>query len=334
MRKLKKSIKGAENGTKHGSAMSEKQFVPIRVSTLRGDQKIDFDSYVKINDKHLLYLKKGDSFEGERLTRLKAKNLKKLFISIDEETLYRTYLSRNIELAYDSKSGKDLQTRSDIAQGAQQSNSEAIMEDPTNESLYKQAKEDVGRFAEFLQNEGGAFAHIMAMENNDKNIPHHCAAVSTLAIALSKKLGNADASHVQLLALGCLLHDIEHLYSGINIARPIKLFTEVELKAYRKHPIDSVTRVKDKKHFDPIVLNIIAQHEEFVDGQGFPQKLPESKLDPMSVIASSCNALDRLISFEGVPKKSAPRQLIISAVGRFPLQHLQHLSDLMNSLKT
>ncbi len=36
--------------------------VPVRVSTLRGDQKVDFDAYIKINEKMVLYIRKGDSF--------------------------------------------------------------------------------------------------------------------------------------------------------------------------------------------------------------------------------------------------------------------------------
>ena len=50
-------------------------YVSIRVSTLRGDQKIDFNAYIKINEKMVLYLRRGDSFEGERLLRLKEKKL-------------------------------------------------------------------------------------------------------------------------------------------------------------------------------------------------------------------------------------------------------------------
>ena len=59
--------------------MDAKDFVPIRVSTLRGDLKINFDAYVKVNEKHILYLRKGDSFEGSRLKRLKDKKVRKMW---------------------------------------------------------------------------------------------------------------------------------------------------------------------------------------------------------------------------------------------------------------
>ena len=55
----------------------DQDFISMRVSTLRGDLKIDFDVYVKINDKMILYIRRGDSFEGPRLKRLREKKTKK-----------------------------------------------------------------------------------------------------------------------------------------------------------------------------------------------------------------------------------------------------------------
>ena len=60
--------------------MSANQYVPIRVSTLRGNLKIPFDAYVSVASKHILFCRKGDSFGGDRLDRLKKKKLKIMFI--------------------------------------------------------------------------------------------------------------------------------------------------------------------------------------------------------------------------------------------------------------
>lgn len=309
-------------------------YVPIRVSTLRGDQAIEFDAFIKINDKFILYLRKGDSFEGDRLKRLKAKKLKKMFIVPESESNYRTYLQRNIEMAYDKNSGKSLENRSEIIHGNQQSNAEAVMENPENETIYNETKDAAGKFVQFLEQEGpSSVATIMKIENVDQNIAHHGVTVSTLAIALAKQLNVTDPKLLQLLSLGALLHDFEHFHSGLAIARPLKEFNEEELKVYKTHPIVGAQKVQDKKHFDQTVINIIAQHEEYVDGKGFPNGLTESKMDPLAVIVASCNALDRVITFEGVPKKDAVRNLMISGVGKYPLNHIQILGNIMNSIQ-
>ena len=309
------------------------EYVPIRVSTLRGDQKIDFDAYVKINDKFILYVRSGDSFEGERLSRLKAKKLKKMFILPDSEENYRTYLQRNIEIAYDKASGKSIENRAEIIQGSQQSNAEAVMENPENEATYNDTKDAAGKFVQFLdQEDPHSFSSILNIQNVDQNIAHHGVTVSTLAIGLARRLGITDPKQLQLLSLGALLHDFEHFHSGLMINKPLNQFSTDELKIYKSHPTIGAQKVQDKKHFDRSVISIILQHEEYIDGSGFPNGLMESKMDPWSVVVASCNALDRLITFENVPKKDAVRQLMITGVGKYPLNHIQFLGDIMNTL--
>lgn len=308
-------------------------YLPIRVSTIRGDQKIDFDAFVKINDKYVLYLRRGDSFEGQRLDRLKGKKLRKMFIVQNHEPHYREYLTRNIEMAYDKNSGASIENRAQIVQGNQQSQAENVMENPGDENSYSEARNSASRFVEFLSAEDSAFAHIMSIDNVDQNIAHHGVTVSTLAVALAKRLGVVDPKQTQVLTLGALLHDFGHFNSPLAINRPISEFSPEELEIYKNHPNDGREKVQDKRHFDSSVVNIITQHEEYIDGKGFPNGLTESKMDPLSVIVASANALDRLITFEGVAKKDAVKKLMINAVGRHPLNHIQYLGDVMNQMK-
>ena len=74
----------------------QQDYTPIRVSTLRGDLKIPFDAYVRVAGKYILYLRKGDSFEGKRLNKLKEKKLRTMFIPFDSLKHYRSYMTENI----------------------------------------------------------------------------------------------------------------------------------------------------------------------------------------------------------------------------------------------
>ncbi|WP_413570541.1 HD-GYP domain-containing protein [Bdellovibrio sp. HCB117] len=306
-------------------------YVSIRVSTLRGDQKIDFNAYVKINDKMILYLRRGDSFEGDRLQRLKDKKLRKMYILTDEENTYRSYLQKNIEMAYDNSSNKDIQTRAEIIQGSQQSNTEEVFENPDNVESYNYCKDAAGKYVNFIMSNAQATQTIMNMENTDKNIAHHGVTVSTLSIALAQKLGINDPKKTQLLTLGALLHDYGHHNSPLNLNQPLDKMSPEDKKMWNQHPHDGAQKVHDKKHFDQTVINIIAQHEETINGAG-PKGMREKEMDPLSVIVSSANAMDRLITFEGVPKTEAAKKLMIDHVGKHPLQHLQMLNDILRGV--
>ncbi len=306
-------------------------YVSIRVSTLRGDQKIDFNAYIKINDKMVLYLRKGDSFEGDRLKRLKEKKLRKMFIANSDEGPYRTYLQQNIEMAYDDKSNKDISTRSEIIQGAQQSNAEEVFENPENAESYNNAKDAAGKYVQFLLNNSQAVSSIMNIQNTDQNIAHHGVTVATLSVALANKMNIEDPKLIQLMTLGALLHDYGHYESPLQINRPLSQFSKEDLALYWQHPSLGAQKVQDKKHFDQTVINIINQHEERIDGSG-PLKLKENQIDPLALFVGSSNALDRLITFEGVPKAEAPKKLMIDAVGSFPLTHIQNLAEIIKTL--
>jgi len=303
-------------------------YVSIRVSTLLGDQKIDFNAYIKINDKMILYLRRGDSFEGERLQRLKDKKLRKMYIVTDEENSYRSYLQKNIDTAYDDKSGKDIQTRAEIIQGSQQSNTEEVFENPESVESYNYAKDAAGKYVNFILSNVQALSTVMKIENSDKNIAHHGVTVSTLAIALAQKLGITDPKKTQLLTLGALLHDYGHHNSPLNLSQELAKMNPTDLAMWKKHPSEGAAKVQDKKHFDQTVINIIAQHEETINGTG-PLGLREKDLDPLSIIVSSANAIDRLITFEGVPKAEAAKKMMLEQVGNHPLQHIQHLSEIL-----
>lgn len=307
-------------------------YISVRVSTLRGDQKISFNTYVKINDKMLLYLRKGDSFEGERLTRLKEKKLRKMYILNEEEAAYRNYLQQNIEMAYAENSAKNMTVRAEIIQGAQQNLTEEVFEDPDNAEAYASAKESAGKYVQFLLSNSPAFTAVLNINNTDHNLAHHGVTVATLSVALAQRMGLQDRKQFQILTLGAMLHDFGHLNNSLKLDRRLAEFSKEELAIYKNHSNLGSEKVRYKKHFDRSVVLIIHQHEERIDGTGL-LGLTESQLDPLSIMVASANALDRLITFEGVAKSEAAKKLMIEAVGSHPLQQIQLLAEIMKDVR-
>lgn len=308
-----------------------KDYVSIRVSTLRGDQKIDFDAYLKIDEKWILYLRQGDSFEGTRLDRLKAKKLKKMYIATDDEIKYRDYMQKNIDMAFDDKSGKDIKTRSEIIQGAQQNNAEDVFEKPESAEAYGAAKDASAKYVDFLIKNNDAVKAIVSSPNLDQSLAHHGVTVSTLAVALAEQLKLFDAKQRQLLALGGLLHDFGHFDSPLKLARPLKDFSKEELEIYKKHPLEGAQKVKDKNHMDAAVTTIIHQHEEKCDGSG-PLGYLEKQIDQMALVTSAANTVDRMMTYEGIAREQIVKKLMVDELGKFPLEYIQTLGNILKSI--
>ena len=307
------------------------EYIPVRVSTLRGEQKIPFQLFVKIGAKHILYIKEGANFEGERLKKLKAKKLRKMFILPEHEEAYRAYVTQNIEMAYDQSSGT-LESRSQIIQGIQEVSAEEVMENPDNEKIYQQTKVGTNRYVDFLLNEDQAIQSILNIENTDQNIAHHGVSVSTYAVALAQKMGQLDLPSIKMLALGSLIHDMAHFKKPETFFPHLAEITPEQKELYRSHPLEGASCLKDQNHIDPQVINIILQHHETIDGEGFPNRLRDSKIDPLALITGLANALDRMISFEKASKEDAAKSLLVNFVGRYPLEYLQAMQKVASSL--
>lgn len=307
------------------------EYISIRVNTLRGDQKIDFDVYVLIHEKYIHYLKKGDSFEGQRLDRLKTKKLKKMYIKTESEELYRSYIEKNIDMAYNNPH-KDLQLRSEIIQGDQQSKAEEVFENPRNPVSYAAAKDAASKYVEFLMQNEKAAENILSIQNTDSSISHHGVSVATLAMTLSQHLHLFDQKQKQLMTLGALLHDFGHFNSSVEFNKSKSQMTKEELKIYNNHHSAGAQAVQSLNHFDQTVINIINQHEELIDGSG-PIGLLEKDQDPISVVVSTANALDREILQSPNNKNEVIKNFIINNVGRHPLSHLQALKEFLLQTK-
>jgi len=312
--------------------MSELNYIPIRTSTLRGDQQIEFNVFIKINNKHVLYLRRGDSFEGLRLQRLREKKLKHMFISFEQEKLYRQYLTSNIEQAYDKNSKKTLESRTEIIHGNLQTHSEELIENPEDSEKYYHAKSACGRFVTFLNSELKSLSHLLNIKNADQNIAHHCVNVAAIACSLSSEIKIIDAHRNQNLVLGALIHDIDHFYNNIPFALDETKMSEDQLKKYLSHPLEGFTRINDKKHFESDILDIVSQHEEFIDGKGFPQKLSEVRLNPMSILVGIANSFDKIMNTEEISANAAAKKLLIKKMGCYPLDYMKNLEVIIQKL--
>lgn len=307
--------------------MAEEKMTPIRVATLRGDIQIPFDVYLHVAGKYILYVRRGESFEGVRLERLKAKKLKKMYVKPEDEIPYKQYLEESIDRAY--KPGPPIQQRAEVIQGFQQAAAEDYMEDPLNEFSYNHVKSSLQRFTEFLEHEPDGVRAILTLQNIDHSITHHGVNVAALSVAMVLETGIRTGHPLHLMALGCLLHDMEHYFNEFPVELPHDQLTPEQKEAYRRHPTSGAHRLQGAKFLDQLTLNIITQHEEHIDGTGFPKGLYEHDLDPMVIIVAAANSYDRLVSFNSMAPKDALKSLLIDKMGAFPLPVLQTLQTVL-----
>lgn len=118
-------------------------------------------------------------------------------------------------------------------------------------------------------------------------------ALYSLIIGLNEGLTNHE---LQVLVLGCALHDLgKRSISNIILDKPSKL-TDSEFKAIQQHPLYGVELSQSLSCVDNRVEKIILQHHEKLDGSGYPLGIDYQKISHLSRIAAVADIFDAVKS--------------------------------------
>lgn len=306
-------------------------YVPIRVQDLEGQDPVDFDVFLQLGGKYVLYVRKGAAFDASKAEKMREKNVTSVFLRADDGARFKREaelaITRRVEQAYDPASKLSVAERGRILQREQESNADALIADPGGVAEYERAREGARRFVDFLLHQPQTLPSILNA-SSETSLAAHGVRVATIAVGIAIELGMSEMKDLHLLALGCLVHDCGHLNSSVPIESRVSELAPPQLKIFREHTMRGARAAQELAHFDQQVLKIILEHEELIDGSGYPKGLNERQMHIYSIIASSANTYDRLVAFEKCGYQEACKRLVIEKIGRHPLDHINALKKI------
>ncbi|WP_440055063.1 HD-GYP domain-containing protein [Pseudoalteromonas sp. T1lg65] len=152
-------------------------------------------------------------------------------------------------------------------------------------SLLNEVSRDI--VASVLRN-SNAMAILTRIKDKDAYNWRHMTNCAILITVFAKHLGLPQYI-IEQMALGAMLHDIGHakLPQGL-INKPGK-FTELEYRAVKKHVAQSLGMSKGEDGITPLMLDMIINHHERLDGTGYPRRI---KGDALSTAARMMAIVD------------------------------------------
>lgn len=304
-------------------------FIPIRTATIRGNQKLFFNLYLKIRDREVLYIRENDPIEEERLEKLKDKKVRKVFIEADSEPNYLKYLEVNLKRIEDQNIS--IEERSSIIEGQAKTAVEDLFDKPESKQTYDYSKNIVDKYVGFMADNDNAVGQLLNLQDYDFDSYQHSINVSSLAIGLAIQNGETKKSVLENLGMGALLHDIGKTKLNINPAKPLEEYNEKEMEDLKKHPRVGEEILKSAGFANHEIIKYVLQHEEYIDGSGYPQGLRGSQLDFFTQYISLANTYDRYITFYKLQPKEAMKKITIDKVGLFKLEQINNLKKLLHS---
>lgn len=278
--------------------------IPIRTATLRPNVMLGFDIYLRISGKHLLYIKRVDNIEIDRLDNLHKKLVRQVFIEDKDMAAYLEFLSVSANAALKEKSLTAAQ-RAQIIGGQSKAAVEDMHENPELKDNFTRTQQAAANQVAMLLHNPEALEQMIKIAAYDKTVYQHSVNVATIAIGLAAALG-APVETCQMLGVGGLLHDLGR---GPDPATK-------NPEAYQQHPRNGAGLLHGKKYVSQDVLDIILLHEERIDGKGFPGGV--KKLDQIFQVVAIANMYDRHVTLEGKNPREAYE--MISAIKPAPYE--------------
>ena len=134
---------------------------------------------------------------------------------------------------------------------------------------------------------------ITSIREKDDYLLEHSVSVSVLMTVFAKYL-DIDQKIVKQLAIGAFLHDIGKIKIPDEILQKPSKLTEAEFEVMKTHTVHSFNIIKDMNDVSEISLEVVAQHHEKLNGNGYPYQLTGEDISEYGKMISICDIFDAL----------------------------------------
>jgi PAS domain S-box-containing protein len=154
----------------------------------------------------------------------------------------------------------------------------------------------------------------LMVEKRDPFTAGHQHRVAELCMAIGRELG-LDADRLEGLRLGATIHDIGKIYVPAEILNRPGPLTPAEFKVVKSHCQVGYDIVKDVKFPWP-VAQMILQHQERLDGSGYPNGLKEDAILLEARIIAVADVVEAMSSHRPYRPALGPEQVLAELAGQ------------------
>lgn len=280
------------------SMIRDDLFTKIHINEFYSTNPMMFDVYVKINPhRYVKIVREGDELSFKRIEKYqKEKNIDYLYFKTMDRVTYINHLNKVLKALLE-KPNQNLQKKVTALKTHGELFLEELFTEGIKPELIDQGKQICHNVNELISQEKRLYNLMKDMQSFDFSIYAHSFQVAFLSAVCCSQLEWNSPSTIEKVAMGSILHDIGKIKLGPNILHtpPAKLNDE-QFKELIKHPALGLESVQEFNGITQEVKNIIYQHHETIDAQGYPNRLPGMKIYPLAQIVGFIDLLSHIMS--------------------------------------
>ncbi len=287
--------------------VSDDEFTKIKVRDFYSGNTNIFDYYIRISqNKYVKIFHKGDVYEPQRLK--KYAEATHLFFKTKDRAAYINFVN-DVLGRLSAAPQVSLKRKFDTARNLTEKYVEEIYTVGFKPQLIEEGEKLCAHMSRMI-NDDKELSKLMKMYNEYENQAQaHAFLVSFLSVIICKNLEWATSRTTELIAFAALFHDIGKLQMKQkldNIA--VADMNEKQLEMYHSHPEMGIEMLQKYPAITEPVRQIVYQHHELINGEGFPNGLPGIRIYPLAKVVSLADEFANLMvreqvtPFEGLKK--------------------------------
>jgi response regulator RpfG family c-di-GMP phosphodiesterase len=292
--------------------IDDREFTRIKIKSFAMGARTVFDHYIKLGkSKYLKILHRGETFSIDRVKKYAHKEIEYLYFKSTERSEYINYLNSLIKKSA-SKASLKVNTKLKMTQTGSELLVEEIYQEGLSPSLYKESKDMTEGVYETLKDNPEIYTHIRNLVSEDPNAYSKAYLTSLFSgmICLQipwagKKTSNIVGQASFLIDLGLLKIPPTERDLDPSIMKP------EELQRFRDHPNLSLDLIKAYRFIPDTVRNVIRDHHEYVNGEGFPRGISGAQIYPLAKIVAFASEFSEYILKNKLNPQEGIKELLI-----------------------
>ena len=286
------------------------QLFPVGIETL-DEHLLQMDLYLR-PDPHgppVLYRSVGLKFTADDQTRLAEQGVKFVYVPVRQHAAYRrAMLDRLNRMFRDSEASR--QERIRAVRSACAKMIEDVLLFPGQPEAVDSVADISREFAAWSAENNSAFSYLLDMSAHDYYTVTHMVNVGVGCGLLSEALRPGDRDLQSQLIEGGMLHDLGKRGVPERLLNKEGRLEPREWEVIRRHPGIGHRELSGHPSVPPAVLEMVRDHHERPDGQGYPAGLAGTSLSLAARICAVVDSYDAICAARPYRAATAPQDAL------------------------
>ncbi len=282
----------------------ESKFFRIRIRSIFPETPTEFNLYVFINGRHVLYLHAGDKLTTDKLKTLENHPGAAFYIQEKDIPFYKKYIHGEV-----NSDRLDPRQKAVILRESSYALVEELYENPDVNKALDESKEVINGFVSFMDAVPEGMAHLISLSSHDFYTYNHSLDVGIYCLGIARAQ-NYNARDLLEIGQGALFHDVGKRMVSVDIICKAGPLDDMEWAQMSRHPQFGLKILNENGNVSDAIKACCFEHHENFLGTGYPQALKGPDIHPYARMVALADTYDALTTKRSYNKPMMPKDAL------------------------